>query len=132
MDTGNLSLPHDGCWNMFVFSRMCFFSFVRTCYNCVSSLCLRRVWRCLFDFTMGLRRCLRMWRLWCWDGEDLNFFLGMVYSYGHLLVITGYFYGIKYMTYKWGFLFVLPTGITWAITAIISEDSEVHWCYNIQ
>ena len=50
----------------------------------------------------------------------------MVYSYGHLLVITGYFYGIKYMTYKWGFLFVLQTGITWAITAIISEDSEVH------
>jgi len=47
-----------------------------------------------------------------------------IHSYGHLSIITGYFNGIIYSIN--GVFLVLITGITWAITAIISEDSEVH------
>ena len=39
----------------------------------------------------------------------------LMFSYTEMamasIVRTGYFYGIKHMTYKWGFLFVLITGI---------------------
>ena len=47
------------------------------------------------------------------------------YGYGHLLVITGYFYGIKKI-YKWGFLstMLLITGITRALTVPSSKLTE--------
>ena len=40
------------------------------------------------------------------------------HSYGHLLYSYNWLFLWDYQFYKWGFLFVLITGITWAITAL--------------
>ena len=42
--------------------------------------------------------------------------------------ITGYFYGMRNMNYKWGDLLVLITGITGAITVEVSTMAHMQDC----
>ena len=61
------------------------------------------------------------WHLWCSLWVHRSCFSCFVCRIAAAIAmaiseLTGYIYGIKYILFKWGFLIVLITGITWAIT----------------